>query len=49
MQPEGVKAVAELGVSRSAVPGSRARRIGPEFARKLHTILTAEDGNMLIE
>ncbi|XP_013146015.1 PREDICTED: crossover junction endonuclease EME1 [Papilio polytes] len=49
MQPEGVKAVAELGVSRSAVPGSRARRIGPEFARKLHTLLTAEDGNMLIE
>ncbi|XP_013167491.1 PREDICTED: crossover junction endonuclease EME1 [Papilio xuthus] len=47
--PEGVKTVAELGVTRSAVPGSRARRIGPEFARKLHTLMTAEDGNMLIE
>ncbi|KPJ20367.1 Crossover junction endonuclease EME1 [Papilio machaon] len=47
--PEGVKTVAELGVTRSAVPGSRARRVGPEFARKLHSLLTAEDGNMLIE
>ncbi|CAG5047334.1 unnamed protein product [Parnassius apollo] len=47
--PEGVKAVADLGVSRAGVPGSRARRIGPEFARKLQILFTAEDGNTLLD
>ncbi|XP_068623765.1 crossover junction endonuclease EME1 [Battus philenor] len=47
--PDGMNIIAELGVARSAVPGSKARRIGPEFARKLCTLFTAEDGNTLIE
>ncbi|CAH2052583.1 unnamed protein product, partial [Iphiclides podalirius] len=46
---DGVQTIANLGVTRSAVPGSRARRIGPEFARKLHTLFTAEDENTVIE
>ncbi|XP_059054772.1 crossover junction endonuclease EME1 [Achroia grisella] len=41
--------LADLGISRAAVPGSRSRRLGPEFARKLHTLFTAEDGNILID
>ncbi|XP_050352976.1 crossover junction endonuclease EME1 isoform X2 [Nymphalis io] len=45
----GVTDLANVGVSRAAVPGSKARRIGPEFARKLHTLFTAEDGNILLE
>ncbi|CAH2093371.1 unnamed protein product [Euphydryas editha] len=45
----GVTDVANVGVSRAAVPGSKSRRIGPEFARKLHTLFTADDGSVLLE
>ncbi|CAK1590037.1 unnamed protein product [Parnassius mnemosyne] len=47
--PEGVRAVADLGVTRPVIPRSRVRRIGPEFARKLQILFTAEDGNTLID
>lgn len=47
--PNGVTELADVGVSRAAVPGSKPRRVGPEFARKLHTLFTAEDGNMLLD
>ncbi|XP_047538189.1 crossover junction endonuclease EME1 [Vanessa atalanta] len=47
--PTGVTDLANVGVSRAAAPGSKARRIGPEFARKLHTLFTAEDGNILLD
>ncbi|XP_034827584.1 crossover junction endonuclease EME1 [Maniola hyperantus] len=49
LTPDGVAAVADVGVARAAVPGSRARRIGPEFARKLELLFTATDGNTLID
>lgn len=48
-QSTGVTDVANVGVSRAAVPGSKSRRIGPEFARKLHTLFTADDGNVLLD
>ncbi|KAM3957894.1 methyl methanesulfonate sensitivity 4 [Aphomia sociella] len=47
--PNSLSELADVGVSRAAVPGSRQRRLGPEFARKLHTLFTAEDGNILID
>ncbi|XP_052757697.1 crossover junction endonuclease EME1 [Galleria mellonella] len=47
--PNCLNELADIGVSRAAIPGSRARRLGPEFARKLHTLFTAEDGNILID
>lgn len=46
---DGIAQLADIGVSRAAVAGSRARRVGPEFARKLHTLFTATDGDQLIE
>ncbi|XP_045771035.1 crossover junction endonuclease EME1 [Maniola jurtina] len=49
LTPGGVGAVADVGVARAAVPGARARRIGPEFARKLELLFTATDGNTLID
>lgn len=47
--PDSVNELANIGVSRTAVPGSKARRIGPEFARKLHTLFTATDGDILLD
>ncbi|XP_075983884.1 methyl methanesulfonate sensitivity 4 isoform X2 [Anticarsia gemmatalis] len=47
--PDSVKEVADIGVSRAAVPGSKARRVGPEFARKLKILFTASDGNTLVD
>ncbi|KAJ0173348.1 hypothetical protein K1T71_011524 [Dendrolimus kikuchii] len=47
--PNGVNELADIGVARAAVPGSLTRRVGPEFARKLHMLFTAEDGNVLLE
>lgn len=41
--------IADIGVSRAAVPGSKARRVGPEFARKLEILFTAQDGNTLVD
>ncbi|XP_050667351.1 crossover junction endonuclease EME1 isoform X1 [Leptidea sinapis] len=49
MKPSGVDDLANLGVSRSAVPGAKTRRIGNEFARKLHVLFTADDGDSLVE
>ncbi|KAG7303267.1 hypothetical protein JYU34_011734 [Plutella xylostella] len=43
-----VNEIADIGVDRAGVPGARARRIGPEFARKLRTLFTSDDGNMLM-
>ncbi|CAG4931542.1 unnamed protein product [Colias eurytheme] len=48
-QANSINTLADLGVSRSAVPGSKARRVGNEFARKLHILFTADDGNVLVE
>ncbi|XP_041972260.1 crossover junction endonuclease EME1 [Aricia agestis] len=45
--PGGVEAVAGAGVTRAA--GGGARALGPQFARKLHTLFTAEDGDLLID
>lgn len=47
--PDSVNELANIGVSRTAVPGSKARRIGPEFARKLHTLFTVTDGDILLD
>ncbi|XP_053616897.1 crossover junction endonuclease EME1 isoform X2 [Plodia interpunctella] len=47
--PDGVTSLAEVPIARSAVANSRSRRLGPEFARKMKTLLTAGDGNILIE
>ncbi|XP_052738918.1 crossover junction endonuclease EME1 isoform X2 [Bicyclus anynana] len=49
LAPGGVAAVADVGVTRAAAPGSKARRIGPEFARKLELLFTATDGSTLID
>ncbi|XP_026728757.1 uncharacterized protein LOC113494561 [Trichoplusia ni] len=49
LQSSAVSEIAATGVSRAAAPGSRARRVGPEFARKLHTLFTAQSGDTLIE
>ncbi|KAJ8712656.1 hypothetical protein PYW08_007960 [Mythimna loreyi] len=46
---DSITKLADIGVSRAAVSGARARRVGPEFARKLHTLFTATDGEQLIE
>ncbi|CAB3245556.1 unnamed protein product [Arctia plantaginis] len=46
---ESVAEIADIGVSRAAVPGSKARRVGPEFARKLKILFTAEDGNAIVD
>ncbi|XP_038213579.1 crossover junction endonuclease EME1 [Zerene cesonia] len=48
-QASSVNTLADVCVPRSAVPGSKARRVGSEFARKLHILFTADDGNMLVE
>ncbi|CAK1552399.1 unnamed protein product [Leptosia nina] len=48
-EPDGVNKLADIGVSRSAVPGSKSRRVGKEFAKKLHILFTAEDGITLLE
>ena len=47
--PNAVNEIADVGVSRAGVPGARARRVGPEFARRLHVLFTADDGNILLE
>lgn len=47
--PNGVNDLADIGVSRTGVPGSKSRRLGPEFARKLRILFTAEDGDVLID
>ncbi|XP_047999681.1 crossover junction endonuclease EME1 [Leguminivora glycinivorella] len=47
--PNGVNELADIGVSRTGVPGSKSRRLGPEFARKLRILFTAEDGDVLID
>ncbi|CAH0758338.1 unnamed protein product [Diatraea saccharalis] len=48
LQADGVNKLSSLGVSRAGVPGARARRLGPEFATKLHTLFTCEDGDALV-
>ncbi|XP_063368880.1 crossover junction endonuclease EME1 [Cydia amplana] len=47
--PNGVNDLADIGVARTGVPGSKSRRVGPEFARKLRILFTAEDGDVLID
>ncbi|XP_039752377.1 crossover junction endonuclease EME1 [Pararge aegeria] len=47
--PGGAKDVAGVGVTRTALPGAKSRRIGPEFARKLELLFTATDGGTLID
>uniref|UniRef100_A0A2A4K6X0 ERCC4 domain-containing protein n=1 Tax=Heliothis virescens TaxID=7102 RepID=A0A2A4K6X0_HELVI len=49
LSADNIEEVADIGVSRAAVAGSKSRRIGPEFARKLHTLFTAHRGNTLID
>ncbi|XP_073947714.1 crossover junction endonuclease EME1-like isoform X2 [Choristoneura fumiferana] len=46
---DGANKLAELGVSRTGVPGAKSRRLGPEFARKLRTLFTTEDGDVLLD
>ncbi|XP_022128953.2 crossover junction endonuclease EME1 [Pieris rapae] len=48
-EPNSVNNVADVGVTRSAAPGSKTRRLGNEFARKLHILFTSEDGNTPVE
>ncbi|XP_072934107.1 crossover junction endonuclease EME1 [Epargyreus clarus] len=47
--PSGVATIADIGVARSAVPGSVARRTGTEFARKLAILFTSDDGDVLVQ
>ncbi|CAD0204170.1 unnamed protein product [Chrysodeixis includens] len=49
LQSNDLSELASLGVSRAAAPGSRARRVGPEFARKLHALFTQQRGDTLID
>nr|XP_049698861.1 crossover junction endonuclease EME1 [Helicoverpa armigera] len=49
LSKDKIEEVADIGVSRAAVAGSKSRRIGPEFARKLHTLFTASRGDILID
>ncbi|KAJ2937941.1 hypothetical protein O0L34_g14214 [Tuta absoluta] len=47
--PNAVNEIADIGVARAGVPGARARRIGPEFARKLQILFTSDHGDVLVE
>lgn len=46
---KGTARVADIGIARSNVPGAKSRKLGSEFARKLRTLLTTEDPNLVIE
>ncbi|GBP23897.1 Crossover junction endonuclease EME1 [Eumeta japonica] len=46
---DSISKVADIGVCRATVPGAKPRRIGPEFAKKLHMLFTADDANLLID
>ncbi|XP_037292842.1 crossover junction endonuclease EME1 isoform X1 [Manduca sexta] len=48
-RPTGVGELADLGVARTGVPDSRARRLGPEFARKLHLLYSSRNGSIVVE
>ncbi|XP_049879566.1 crossover junction endonuclease EME1 [Pectinophora gossypiella] len=44
-----VNEIADIGVARAGVPDARSRRVGPEFARRLQILFSAEDGDVLVE
>ncbi|XP_026313584.1 crossover junction endonuclease EME1 [Hyposmocoma kahamanoa] len=44
-----VNTLADVSVARAAVPNAKTRRVGPEFARKLHILFTSDEGSALID
>ncbi|RVE49095.1 hypothetical protein evm_006216 [Chilo suppressalis] len=48
VQSDGVNTLASLVVPRTNAPNARARRLGPEFATKMHALLTCENGDTLL-
>ncbi|CAH1640915.1 unnamed protein product [Spodoptera littoralis] len=47
-EPDSLEHLASLGVSRSGVAGAKQRKIGREFAIKLHTLFTARSGDVIV-
>uniref|UniRef100_A0A2H1WLI6 SFRICE_028323 n=1 Tax=Spodoptera frugiperda TaxID=7108 RepID=A0A2H1WLI6_SPOFR len=47
-EPDSLEHLSNLGVSRSGVAGAKQRKLGREFALKLHTLFTATSGDVIV-
>ncbi|XP_050553043.1 uncharacterized protein LOC126911233 isoform X2 [Spodoptera frugiperda] len=47
-EPDALEQLSNLGVSRSGVAGAKQRKLGREFALKLHTLFTATSGDVIV-